>query len=514
MTDLPPSRPRRRSGSHHEVERTYTAGPDAGPTEELTLPDLVGTGPVTALGAAVTAELDATYLDTVDLRLTRAGITLRRREGGADEGWHLKLPVGRGRDEVQRPLGRATTPPKPLRDLVTAWTAGAELAPVARIRTERTTHDLVAADGSVLAEVADDRTTAMREDTTYLAWREVEVELVDGDEDVLDALEERLLAAGFVPASVGRKIERALADVLPPAEDAPRISTKRPVHRLVHARLVQQLDELRRYEVEVRRRRPDAVHQVRVAARRLRAALRTFAPLFEGEAADELQRGLQQLTRALGGERDLEVAAERVEALLAETPDELLRGPVRTRLRTVVRDRMREHRAATATELAAPHHLALLADLDRFVADPPWAPEAKRRTRDVAPRLLAKDGKRVAKRFAAASDDDGLHRARSAAKRLRYAGEALVPAYGKDAERVAATAKHLQQPLGTLQDTRLSRALLLEAAAAADAAGESSFTYGVWHEWEALAADEARDLARARWKRASKRRKGKGLRLS
>jgi CHAD domain-containing protein len=514
VTDLPPRRPDRRSGSHHEIERTYTPGGDLGPGDDLALPDLVGTGPVTALGKAVSAELDATYHDTVDLRLTRAGITLRRREGGGDAGWHLKLPVGSGRDEVHRPLGRAATPPKPLRDLVTAWTAGADVAPVARIRTERTTHDLVGADGTVLAEVADDRTTAMRDDTVVLAWREVEVELVDGTEETLDAVEEQLLAAGFVPAEVGRKIERALADVLPEAEAKPRISTKRPVHRLVHARLVEQLDAFRRHEVEVRRRRPDGVHQARVAARRLRAALRTFSPLFEGDAADDLQRRLQVFTRALGPERDLEVAAERLESALADTPTDLLVGPVRTRLRAVVREQMKAHRAVTAAELDSPRHLELLAELDRFVADPPWAPEARRRTRDVAPRLLAKDRKRVEKRFAVASDDDGLHRTRSALKRLRYAGEALVTAYGDDAERVARTAKHVQQPLGTLQDTRLSRQLVRDVAAAADAAGESSFTYGVWHEWEVLAAEEARGLARARWERAHKRRKGKGLRLS
>ena len=58
------------------------------------------------------SDLSATYYDTADLRLLRSRMTLRRRRGGSDAGWHLKLPAGAdSRDEVRHPLGRYRKPP-------------------------------------------------------------------------------------------------------------------------------------------------------------------------------------------------------------------------------------------------------------------------------------------------------------------------------------------------------------------------------------------------------------------
>src|SRR5439155_3542618 len=78
----------------------------------------------------------AVYYDTGDLRLARSRITLRRREGGVDDGWHLKLPVEGtpdGRDEVRLPLTDEAQPPAELRHLVLAATRGAPLEPVATL---------------------------------------------------------------------------------------------------------------------------------------------------------------------------------------------------------------------------------------------------------------------------------------------------------------------------------------------------------------------------------------------
>jgi len=66
-----------------------------------------------------------------DLRLTRSGLTLRRRRGGSDDGWHLKLPAGAdSRDEVRLPSGRSRKPPEPLVALTRAAHRGARLEPV------------------------------------------------------------------------------------------------------------------------------------------------------------------------------------------------------------------------------------------------------------------------------------------------------------------------------------------------------------------------------------------------
>jgi inorganic triphosphatase YgiF len=105
---------------HREVERKYAAddGFELPPLTEL----MAGAdgrrdeiAPV-AEGEPVRQRLAATYFDTADLRLATAGLTLRRRTGGEDAGWHLKVPAGPDtRSEVRLPLGKAArTVPTPL----------------------------------------------------------------------------------------------------------------------------------------------------------------------------------------------------------------------------------------------------------------------------------------------------------------------------------------------------------------------------------------------------------------
>src|SRR4249920_2761060 len=88
-------------GGFVETERKYEAAAD------FTLPDLAGLAGVAAITGPRTYRLRAVYFDTADLSLAAARITLRRRTGGTDAGWHLKLPVGvDSRREVHAPLGR------------------------------------------------------------------------------------------------------------------------------------------------------------------------------------------------------------------------------------------------------------------------------------------------------------------------------------------------------------------------------------------------------------------------
>jgi inorganic triphosphatase YgiF len=157
--------------------------------------------------------LSATYYDTADQRLAASKITLRRRTGGTDEGWHLKLPAGAGaRREVHAPLGAADGPvPGELADRVAEVTGGKPLAPIARLDTERTVVTLRSADGRVAAEVADDQVAARRlPDGEPLRWREVEVEVPVADPGLQRAAADLLLAAGARPAGHGSKLARVL----------------------------------------------------------------------------------------------------------------------------------------------------------------------------------------------------------------------------------------------------------------------------------------------------------------
>lgn len=161
------------------------------------------------------------YFDTTDWRLIRAGLTLRRREGGSDAGWHLKLPVGKdSREELRLPLGSSgRRPPAELVALTRVYTRGAALAPVAELDTHRRRWVLADADGQVLAELADDHVTAktMGQQTTTVSWREVEVELGEhGQRKLLDRIERRLLKVGAQRAGFSSKLGRLLVDRMPP----------------------------------------------------------------------------------------------------------------------------------------------------------------------------------------------------------------------------------------------------------------------------------------------------------
>ncbi|PRX46532.1 CYTH domain-containing protein [Prauserella shujinwangii] len=179
------------------------------------VPRLDGVGPVARQGDPVKSVLEATYFDTADYRLTRARVTLRRRTGGHDAGWHLKLPRADGhRDEVTEPLGQPTEPvPGALRERIRHLAGEHELTPIARIRSTRYSYPLLDADDRPLATLTDDHVTAEAsgEAAGLDTWREIEIELESAaGEDLLDVLGEASRHAGLQPAAWPSKLRRAL----------------------------------------------------------------------------------------------------------------------------------------------------------------------------------------------------------------------------------------------------------------------------------------------------------------
>ena len=206
------------AGGFIETERKYDAA--AG----FALPDLAGLGGVAAVTGPQTYRLRAIYFDTADFRLLAAKVTLRRRTGGTDAGWHLKLPAGGdSRREVHAPLGRgASRVPGRLTELVAGWTGGQPLHPIARLATTRRVRRLARRDGEVLAEVADDLVVGslpapaaagpgMPEWREASRWREIEIELVTGSRELLDSAGEALRRAGAAPSAAASKLSRLLA---------------------------------------------------------------------------------------------------------------------------------------------------------------------------------------------------------------------------------------------------------------------------------------------------------------
>ncbi|RSS58228.1 CYTH and CHAD domain-containing protein [Streptomyces sp. WAC07061] len=341
-----------------EIERKFEfTTPGA---EQRGVPDLTGTAGIAAVVDQGVTDLDAVYYDTPDQRLAADGLTLRRRTGGHDSGWHLKLPVAPGvRDEVTAPLG-------------------------------------------------------------------------------------------------------------------------------------------------------DTVHQMRVASRRLRSALKTYRKVLDREVTDPIGEELRRLGTELGADRDREVLHEHFRTALADLPRPLQAGPVRGRLRTWNTTRRAASRRRALTVLDSPRHLTLLDTLEALLTDPPLLPGAAKPAAKALPKAVLRDYARLASRVEHALSldpgqeaDRALHQARKAAKRARYAAEAAEPALGKPARKFAKAMKGVQSLLGEHQDSVVARAALRELAHQAHGAGEPSFTWGLLHGREEARAERVERALPAAWAEAA-----------
>ncbi|SDK63045.1 CYTH and CHAD domain-containing protein [Streptomyces indicus] len=466
-----------------EIERKYEASAPGGK-----LPSLSKVAGVSSVIDKGVTELDATYYDTADLRLAAASRTLRRRTGGDDAGWHLKLPVAAGvRDEVRAPL--SATVPRALSGLVRSRIRALPLIPVVRLRSARDVRHLVDADGALLAEVSIDTVDAERltEGGGTSSWTEIEVELADGvDPAFLDKVEKRLRKAGVQPSKSASKLARALAEtgsVTPKKGRTPKPVTAGD-HVLSYLRA--QRDALVELDPAVRQDLPDSVHQMRVATRRMRSAFRSYAKVLDRAVTDPIGAELKWLAGELGLDRDREVLTERIQSAVAELPRQLVVGPVRTRLRTWSAARRSGSRRHVIAVLDGRRYLALLDTLDALLADPPLKAAAAKEPAQVLEKVVARDraklGRLIGQALEAAPGEDrdlALHEARKKAKRTRYAAEAARPALGAAAAEEMRHMKMLQGLLGDHQDSVMTRIALREIAGQAQAAGESSFTYGL-----------------------------------
>ncbi|MET8740131.1 CYTH and CHAD domain-containing protein [Streptomyces sp. NPDC004728] len=504
--------------SKREIERKYEA------TADTRLPDLSRVAGVFTVAHRGVTELDAVYYDTEDLRLAADSLTLRRRTGGSDAGWHLKFPVASGiRDELREPL--SDTLPRSFAGLLRSRVRDRGLVPVVRLVSARDVHHLLDAEGALLAEVSVDRVRAERltAGAGTAAWTEIEAELADdGDPAFLDAVERRLRKAGIRPSASPSKLSRALAETAPKQRKSPAGRGRSPAGRTrqkptagdhVLAYIRHQTEAIVALDPAVRRDLPDSVHQMRVATRRLRSALRTYRKILDRDATDPVGAELKWLAAELGIDRDQEVLDARLRARLAELPRTLVLGPVRGRLRIWSAATRGGSRRRTVAVLDGKRYLALLASLDALLAAPPLLPAAARVPGRELPRAVLKEYGRLADRTGRALElapghdrDLAVHEARKAAKRVRYAAEAARPALGKPAGRFAGRMKTVQSLLGDHQDSVVARETLRTLAVQAHAAGEPAFTWGLLYgREEAIAAARERELPEV-WRRASRPR--------
>jgi len=299
----------------------------------------------------------------------------------------------------------------------------------------------------------------------------------------------------------------------PPASERRGFTRRSPSGDVVLAYLGTHAAALKALDPAVRRDAPDSVHQMRVAARRLRSTLRAYPTIVSSPATRHMRDELKWLGGVLGGARDNEVLSDYLQARLADLPPELVLGPARARVRGHFAPGEASARNAFADALNSPRYFTMLAGLDRLLAVPPLAAAAAEPARDILPQAVARAYRRTrravrrARRAAPGpARDAALHEARKAAKRARYAAEAAEPALGKKARRFAKRMKAVQSALGAQHDAVTARGVARDIGVRAHLAGENAFTFGLLQEGADRDAAAQQDQAMLAWKTAARRK--------
>ena len=444
------------------------------PGEGFVLPELGG-------DRLPTRVFISTYHDTQDLRLARHGVTFRHRvEDGAGL-WQLKLPRGPARLELEL-AGPPARPPAEMVALLPAYLRGSELVPVARLRTRR---EGIRAQG---AEIVDDSVAVLEGQRVARRFREVEVELLDGDERTLRRLEKELRRAGArATGELQPKLYRALD--LAGALDVRASAMNTPPGEALGIALEAEYRNLLVHDPGTRRGDdPEDLHQLRVATRRLRAFLRAARPLVDDEWATSLRAELGWLGGHLGPARDLDVMLARLQAEVgaldgdAEAASGLLEA--------LEEDRAAAYRDVVDT-LDGDRYFALLDRLEA-AARPPLTGD------DTAlAQIFHREAKRMRRTFASLGEDpedSELHASRIAVKRARYAADLGAHELGRPGERFVTVAKRMQDILGDHQDAVVAEARIRDWAASS-AVPASSFAAGRLVQLE----QDRRAAARAAW---------------
>jgi CHAD domain-containing protein len=431
--------------------------------------------------------LENTYFDTAGAGLRLFGVTLRRRIGGSETGWQLKVPHGTARMELQSG-SRGRTMPAALADAVAGLLAGEKLDPVALLVTTRRAYRVLDAKGGLVLELADDQVDSGPADgESRLRWREVEVELGPaGKKKDLKRAGKLLRAAGATASATRTKLDQALGPVLPGGQ-ADGIGSG-TVGELVAGYVAAQCDVLASNDIGLRTGAP-LVHMTRVAARRLRSTLRVFSDLIDTAPAEELNTELAWYADLLGQVRDREVLNARLTKRIADLPPELVRGPVEAEITKILAAERDIALQRLNEAMRTPRYQHLIRLLRGWKITPSLSDAANWEDKTAA-RYVREAKRRADRRLRNANGDvEQLHRARKAMKRLRYAAE-LVRPVDRNMKSIARDAKQLQALLGEHQDAVVAANFLATTSQAADREAEGNgFTYGV------LVAEELRRAA-------------------
>ncbi len=447
--------------------------------------------------------LHTVYYDTPDLRLTRWGCSLRFRRG---EGWTLKLPVPQQSAAVVREEhvfagDDARVPPGAL-DLATAYLRGVSPVPVIELRTLRTSRHVLTDGGDDVAEVVEDDVRVIDGTHVVRRFRQLEIELAKGAADELLPVFRKLLRdEGAGKVDPVPKNVRALGSDAGSAEldlHAPRRNAR--IGDVARAAFAASVERFVRYDAKLRLGADEgAVHHARVGIRRLRSDLRSFLTLLDTSWACELRERLRWPQDVLSAARDADVALANVRRAAVSLPDAdrrvaddvlaTLRG-ARDRAYDVVRAMLHDAR-----------YVPLLCALVDAAKRPPFTAHAERPAARASAAILGDAWRTLRRRVRRRSrppSDRELHGIRIAAKRVRYAAEALAPVAGPRTEGLACAAETLQTVLGEQHDAVMAG----ERLRSLGADGAQAFVAGELAAATGRAEGAAREAWRGAWQDA------------
>ncbi len=470
---------------HQEVEWQFDAL-DVRSVSKWLQGDSRGRNPSVVSGE--TRELSDDYFDTEDWRIYRAGYALRIRHTGDENRAEatLKLLASkngktgfRNRREISEPLDRAdpeilSDAPGAVGDRVRALIGPKALRPLFEVKTRRSTHDLML-DGLRAGEIALDETAIpLEEEAEPARLRRVEVEVEPEAVDRLEPFVERLRQECRLSPAVASKYEsglfaRGVSLPAPPdfgptaAEDS--LSAGEFAFRILRT----QFGIFLAHEPGTRiGEDPEELHDMRVAARRMRAAIKIFERTLPVRARG-FRDTLKWIAGSLGQVRDLDVLLGRLEAWISVAAPED-QEPIGA-LRVVLEEQRAKARKAMLRTLDSRRYARFVASFGSFLQKGPSrrATAARQPILEVAPDLVRKPYRRVRKLgdpVTMGSPGEEYHELRKKGKRLRYALEFLSGVYGDPAKDLIRPLKDLQDVLGDHQDAEVASSYLRELSVA------------------------------------------------
>ena len=494
---------------HQEIEWQFEAS-DLEPVENWLAKHPATSGLAVALGGK--KEITDTYYDTDDWRLYRAGYALRlRRDGESAEATMKSLAPAedalRRRREISEPLEGGIETPKgtsgPVGERLRRIAGVGDLRPLFEVRTSRRTFALrperTSPDGTVenasgsnrrrekdpgfgelaIGELAIDESEISGDGEARARLSRIEVEVDAWLHESVEGFVGEMRAALNLRPTETSKFEAGLSvagldpavapDLGPTQIDAP-LSTGEVAFAILRRHFATMLA----HEPGVRLGEdPEELHDMRVATRRLRVALKLYADVLP-RRAERYERNLRWVAGALGEVRDLDVHLERL------TGEASRSGEVLDEVVTVLERGRVEAERRMLEVLDSKRYEALVANfsgtLRRGRSPAPTAPIVER-----APALVRRRYRKARKAARAITRDsppEEFHDLRKKGKRLRYALEPLQGIYGKPSEKMVELLKAIQDDLGDHQDLVVAAGLMEELGTTGDLPPRAVFSMG------------------------------------